>query len=120
MMIASMMTNSSYTAIAGSGADTWFQMYAAPYETQNRFMLEMAERAGSPVVVLTTDAVGRGNREGERWFRKDSAMNDFPLGNYAGYTGKRGVGDPAMTWQFVEWLKNNTKGGALFVFALHD
>jgi isopentenyl diphosphate isomerase/L-lactate dehydrogenase-like FMN-dependent dehydrogenase len=109
LMICSMMTNYSYTDIAAVGGQTWFQLYGAPHESQNRHMLEMAEEAGSPVVVLTVDTATRGNREGERWFRKDSNINDFPLGNFDGYTGKRGVGDPAMTWGFIDWLRANTR-----------
>lgn len=108
VMICSMMTHYGYTDIAAVGGQTWFQLYGSAYEKQNRHMLEMAAAAGSPVVVLTVDAVGRGNREGERWFRRESTAADFGLGNYEGYTGKRGVGDPAMTWDFVGWLKKNT------------
>jgi 4-hydroxymandelate oxidase len=109
LMICSMMTNYSYTEIAAVGGQTWFQLYGAPHEAQNRHMLGMAEDAGCPVVVLTVDTATRGNREGERWFRKDSTVNNFPLGNFDGYTGKRGVGDPAMTWSFVDWLRANTR-----------
>ena len=108
LMIASMMTNYGYPDIASIAGQSWFQLYGAPHETQNRHMLELAEEAGSPVVVLTVDTAARGNREGERWFRKDSTAGQFPLGNFRNYTGKRGIGDPTMTWDFVTWLQANT------------
>ena len=111
LMIASTMTSSSIAGIRAAGtAPLWFQLYASPDQGFMRHLLAVAEDAGCRAIALTVDSPTRGNREGERWFA-GSAARKVPvrIGNMEGYKGPRRVGDPAMTWAIVDWLRANTK-----------
>lgn len=111
LMIASTMTSSSIGEIRAAGtAPLWFQLYASPDQGFMRHLLAVAEDADCLAIALTVDSPTRGNREGERWFARSSARTaPVPIGNMEGYKGPRRVGDPAMTWAIVDWLRANTK-----------
>lgn len=95
---------------AAGAAPMWFQLYGSPDQGLMRHLLAQAEAAACPVVVLTVDSPTRGNREGERWFAKAISAKGPPrMGNLAGYQGPPRIGDPAMTWDIVEWLRGNTR-----------
>jgi len=112
LMIASMMSNYSIGEIAATGVPSWFQLYPS----QNReFMLHLmraAEAAGCDTLVLTIDGPARGNHEAERWFKKtrdrSAKQARTRLGNFEGYEGRKGIGDPAMTWDDLAWFRENT------------
>jgi isopentenyl diphosphate isomerase/L-lactate dehydrogenase-like FMN-dependent dehydrogenase len=111
LMIASTMTGSSIADIRAAGtAPLWFQLYASPDQGFMRHLLAVAEAADCRAIALTVDSPTRGNREGERWFAR-SATRKGPVraGNLEGYKGPRRVGDPAMTWAIVDWLRANTR-----------
>ena len=109
LMIASMMTSYSFTEIAAIGGPLWFQMYSSPYTEMMEHMLSLAEAENAPVLVLTVDTSSRGNREGERWFRRQTNQTSMRLGNTEKYKGRMMIGDPSMTWDIIKWLRNNTR-----------
>ena len=109
LMIASMMTNYSFTEIATVGGPLWFQMYSSPHTEMMEHMLSLAEAENTPVLVLTVDTSSRGNREGERWFRRQITQTGMRLGNFENYKGRMMIGDPSMTWDIIKWLRDNTR-----------
>ena len=111
LMIASTVTSSSIGEIRAAGtAPLWFQLYPSPDQGLMRHLLAAAEAAGCLAVALTVDSPTRGNREGERWFgRKSTRKGPLRMGNMEGYGGPPRIGDSAMTWSIVDWLRANTR-----------
>ena len=111
LMIASTVTSSSIGEIRAAGtAPLWFQLYPSPDEGLMRHLLAAADAAGCLAVALTVDSPTRGNREGERWFgRKSTRKGPLRMGNMEGYGGPPRIGDSAMTWSIVDWLRANTR-----------
>jgi isopentenyl diphosphate isomerase/L-lactate dehydrogenase-like FMN-dependent dehydrogenase len=111
LMIASTVTSSSIGEIRAAGTSPlWFQLYASPDQGLMRHLLAAAEAARCLAVVLTVDSPTRGNREGERWFARNSTRKSPPrMGNFEGYKGPPRIGDPALTWASVDWLRANTR-----------
>ena len=88
----------------------WFQLYPSPDRKTTLQMLKQAEDAGSEVLVLTVDGPVRGNREREFWYQSHSKKRSFPrMGNMEAIKGRLRIGDPSLTWEYLEWLKTNTK-----------
>jgi len=111
LMISSTISSNSIGEIRAAGtAPLWFQLYASPDEALMRHLLAGAEAAGCQAVALTVDSPTRGNREGERWFAR-TAPRKTParMGNLDGFAGPPRIGDPALTWSRVDWLKANTR-----------
>lgn len=111
LMIASTISSSSIAEIRAAGtAPLWFQLYASPDQGLMRHLLAGAEAAGCQAVALTVDSPTRGNREGERWFARTSTRKGpARMGNLDGYQGPPRIGDPALTWAIVDWLRANTR-----------
>jgi isopentenyl diphosphate isomerase/L-lactate dehydrogenase-like FMN-dependent dehydrogenase len=111
LMISSTISSNSVGEIRAAGsAPLWFQLYASPDQDLMRYLLAGAEAAGCRAVVLTVDSPTRGNREGERWFARTSTRKGpARMGNFEGYAGPPRVGDPALTWAIVDWLRANTR-----------
>ena len=87
----------------------WFQLYPSPDRTTTLQMLKQAEAAGSEVLVVTVDGPVRGNREREFWYQSHSKERAFPrMGNMESIKGRMRIGDPSLTWDYIDWLKNNT------------
>jgi isopentenyl diphosphate isomerase/L-lactate dehydrogenase-like FMN-dependent dehydrogenase len=87
----------------------WFQLYPSPDRDTTLQMLKQAEDAGSKVLVLTVDGPVRGNREREFWYQAHSKEKSFPrMGNMETIKGRLRIGDPSLTWDYIEWLKVNT------------
>ncbi|MGI9343724.1 MAG: alpha-hydroxy acid oxidase [Gammaproteobacteria bacterium] len=109
VMIASTVSNFAIDEIAAqSDGSLWFQLYSSGQGGFTQYLLRQAEQAGCRVLVLTVDGPTIGNREGERWFRSRGSQGRVRMGNFEGYDGKKGVGDPSMTWDIVPWLRANT------------
>lgn len=109
VMICSTVTSFPIGEIAAAaGGPLWFQLYASPNEGLMRHLISGAEAAGCRVLVLTVDSATRGNREGERWFAKQVDRSRSRLGNFEGYDGPMRIGNPAATWELVDWLRQNT------------
>jgi len=110
LMISSTVSTASVTEIAGAtSGPLWFQLYPSPDARLMRHLLDKASRAGCGVVVLTVDSATRGNREAERWFARGGGRPDFQLGNFSDYDGPPRIGDPALDWRIVPWLRDHTK-----------
>lgn len=73
-----------------------------------QYLIARAEQAGCRALVLTVDGPTLGNREAERWFRTRSERRTVRLGNFEDYPGKKGIGDPSITWEAVAWLREQT------------
>jgi isopentenyl diphosphate isomerase/L-lactate dehydrogenase-like FMN-dependent dehydrogenase len=111
LMIASTVSSNSIAEIRAAGsAPLWFQLYPSPDQGLMRYLLGAAEAAGCRAVALTVDSPTRGNREGERWFSRHSTRTGPPrMGNFEGYQGPPRIGDAALTWAIVDWLRANTR-----------
>ncbi len=110
LLMASTISSSSIGEIRAAGtAPLWFQLYPSPDRELMRHLLRAAENAGCAAVALTVDSPTRGNRMGERWFARVAGRpGPAPMGNLAGYPGPPRIGDPAMTWDIIDWLRANT------------
>jgi len=111
LMIVSTISSNSIGEIRTAGtAPLWFQLYPSPDQGLMRHLLGAAEEAGCLAVALTVDSPTRGNREGERWFSRRSTRTSPPrMGNFEGYQGAPRIGDTALTWAIVDWLRANTR-----------
>jgi 4-hydroxymandelate oxidase len=121
-ILSSGATTSVEDAIAARGAPVWFQVYARKWEVTEA-LVRRAERAGSPVVVITVDGGARTNWETFlRLRRTDTRQCDACHGggvqdyaarrpNYAGID----VSDPAslniatVTWDWIKRLRDTIK-----------
>ena len=110
VMIASTMTSYSVGAIGAEAPNlTWFQLYPMPDRSVTQQLLAKAEAAGARVIVVTIDGPTLGNRESQKaFFRRSTGSSQSRLGNMEGIRGKFRVGDPSLTWKYVDWLRNNT------------
>jgi len=109
-MIASTVTNASVGEIARAAGPLWFQLYASPDVKLMEKLVADAEAAGCRVMALTTDSNTRGNREGERWWgRATAGRPPLRLGNLEGYAGPPRIGDVALDWDTVDWLRSRTR-----------
>ncbi len=113
VMIAPQMGNASVDAIAAADGDIWFQMYPSKNRDFMQYLAQRAEAAGCHALVLTIDGPARGNHEAARWFamhsERDASAAPPQLGNFTGFAGAKGIGDPSFTWRDVEWLAAQTK-----------
>lgn len=109
-LIASTVSNFSIDEIAAAGRQPpWFQLYPTDNRTVTRRLLEKAETAGCPVVVLTVDSPVLGNRETQRGtLEKLMEADPDNLGNFRGITEDFYPVDPGLTWDFLEWMKKHT------------
>ena len=91
-------------------APLWFQLYPSPDRKTTLQMLKQAEDARSEVLVVTIDGPVRGNREREFWYQTHSKKRIFPrMGNMETLKGRMRIGDPSLTWDYIDWLKDNTR-----------
>lgn len=114
LMIASTVSNASVGEIASAAGPLWFQLYASPDRALMEKLVRDAEQAGCRVLVLTVDSNTRGNREGERWWSRaggpaEGGRSALRLGNFEHYAGPPRVGDVALDWRIVEWIRAKTK-----------
>ncbi len=111
-MIASTMTNAAIADIASAAGSAWFQLYAAPDRRLMEHLIGNAEQAGCPVIALTVDSNVRGNREGERWWSRRPSTGGKPqlaLGNFTGFDGPPQIGNPALDWKALEWIRRRVR-----------
>lgn len=88
----------------------WFQLYTTPDRRKTEALLEQAEAAGCPVVALTVDTPVIGNRESQLGFiQRLLSSGQMRLGNFDTLGPPQSVGDPALTWDFVDWLRKRTR-----------
>ncbi len=109
LMIASTVSSFSLAKITTAAQKgVWFQLYPTPDRQITRTLLQRAEDAGCPVVVLTVDAPVLGNREKEAGFRRLLESEKDALGNFVDLEVQTTL-DPSLEWDFISWLKENTK-----------
>jgi 4-hydroxymandelate oxidase len=107
LMISSTVSSFGLGEIrAAASQPLWFQLYASPDPALNRKLLADAAAAGCEAIVLTVDSPTRGNRLAERWFGRLTPPGPPPrMGNFDDWPGRPQIGDPALDWAFVDWLK---------------
>ncbi len=115
LMISSTVSNFSVGEIAREAGPLWFQLYASSDRRLTEKLIADAEQAGCRVLVLTVDSNTRGNREGERWWARvaggpaEGAPSALRLGNFENYPGPPRVGDAALDWKAVDWIRSRTR-----------
>lgn len=109
LMIVSTVSNFSVGEVAAAAGPLWFQLYASQDRKLTEKLLRDAEAAGCRVVALTVDSNTRGNREGEVWWnRVAGGRSRQRLGNFENYPGPPRVGDAALNWETVDWIRSRT------------
>jgi len=121
-ILSNVSTTSIEDVIAARGAPVWSQLYPTSNWPVTEKMLERAEQAGAPVVVLTVDLHSDSNRVTMKRYirqdkrdcslchdqtREDAWLDRKPM--YAGTGATTAEFDtPGMTWDFVKRLKDST------------
>jgi isopentenyl diphosphate isomerase/L-lactate dehydrogenase-like FMN-dependent dehydrogenase len=114
LMVLSTVSNFSVGEVATAAGPLWFQLYASSDQKLTEKLLRDAEAAGCRVVALTVDSNTRGNREGERWWSRvaggpaEGGRSSLRLGNLENFPGPPRVGDAALTWDKVDWIRSKT------------
>jgi 4-hydroxymandelate oxidase len=112
LMICSMMTNASIGEIASVGGACWFQLYPTTNRDFMKKLMDDAKVAGCDTIVLTVDGPTRGNHEASRWFAltrdKSQPRRQIRLGNFENFEGRKGIGDPSLSWDDLAWFRDNT------------
>jgi 4-hydroxymandelate oxidase len=111
LMIASTVSSYSIEEISRNhSGKVWFQLYPTSDRAIAKDLLQRAESAGCPVAALTVDTPVLGNRENQVSFLNKVLQSDQGyLGNFKNIDLRKGLSDPAMTWDIISWMKTNTK-----------
>jgi 4-hydroxymandelate oxidase len=111
LMIASTVSSYSIEEISQNhSGKVWFQLYPTSDRSIAKDLLQRAESAGCPVAALTVDTPVLGNRENQVSFLNKVLQSDQGyLGNFKNIDLRKGLSDPAMTWDIISWMKTNTK-----------
>ena len=121
-ILSTVSTSSIEDVTKASGGPVWYQLYPTSQWEIAQSMIRRAESVKSPVLVLTVDIPTLTNRETEKRFkRKDSRdCSSCHSGGLQGLLERKPMFDgtnklklnellaPAMTWDFVDRLKNTT------------
>ena len=121
-ILSNVASNPIEDVIAARGGPVWFQLYPTNQWSTARMMLERAEAAGAPVVVLTVDLNSGSNRvllgQYKRTDDRDcsachgsGSIEDFLRMNPM-YEGSRvtyaDFDTPGMTWDYLERIREAT------------
>ncbi len=121
-ILSTVSTSSIEDVTKARGGSVWYQLYPTSQWEIAQSMIRRAESVESPVLVLTVDIPTLTNRETEKRFkRKDSrdcsschseGLEGFlerkPMFDGTNKSKLSGLLTPAMTWDFVDRLKNTT------------
>ena len=122
-VFSTVATSSVEDVTEATGAPVWYQLYPTNDWSIARRLLKRAEAAGCPVVALTIDGQGDGNRETAQRFAKRDGRNCETCHDWSSWVGlvKRkpmfddidvsGVVDeipPDMDWDYIKRLKDTT------------
>ncbi len=89
----------------------WFQLYPTPDRGVSKELLNRANAAGCPVIVLTVDTPVLGNRETQiEFFKRALQTKEGQMGNFLDLPLERGLPDASLTWDFLDWIRGNTSG----------
>ena len=121
-ILSTVSTSSIEDVTKARGGAVWYQLYPTSRWEIAQSMIKRAESVKSPVLVLTVDIPTLTNRETEKRFkRKDSRdcsschsgglqglLERKPMFDGTNKSELSGLLAPAMTWEFVDRLKNTT------------
>lgn len=121
-ILSTVSTSSIEDVTKARGGPVWYQLYPTSQWKIAQSMIHRAESVESPVLVLTVDIPTLTNRETEKRFkRKDSRdcsschsigiqglLERKPMFDGTDKLKLSGLMAPAMTWDFVDKLKNTT------------
>ncbi len=110
--ITSTVTNQSYQTIVETANYTpWFQLYPTTNINARNTLVKRAEDNGCKVLVWTIDVPVVGNREKHAKMLVDNVHGRAAkMGNLHDLIGPDDIfHSPSMTWEFLDWLKQNTK-----------
>ncbi len=110
--ITSTVTNQSYqTIVASSNYNPWFQLYPTTNISARNTLVKRAEENACKVLVWTIDVPVIGNRERHAKMLVDNVHGrSANMGNLHDLIGPDdSFHSPSMTWEFLDWLKQNTK-----------
>jgi 4-hydroxymandelate oxidase len=95
---------------AENAGPMWFQLYTFEDRDIMKRLIDNSIRAGYNTLVVTIDGPARGRHESQHWFRSIGQRDQTPvrMGNFPALKELSQLGDPSLTWEFVEWLKRNT------------
>lgn len=124
LMMVSTVANTSFPEVAKAfdSYKPWFQLYATTNREKTKYLIQMAEKAGAPAVVLTIDVPVLGNRENHtRQLLSNIYGGDNSLGNFQNipFESNETFHDPSMTWDIIDWIKNNCNMKVLVKGILH-
>ena len=119
LQVLSTVTTTSVEDVAEArGEPVWYQLYPTPLWSITERLIERAEGAGSPALVLTVDSPAGSDRDpGERWARLDTRdcsqchtddMGRKPMYDGLDPIGAGGIFNPAMDWAYVQRLRDAT------------
>ena len=120
MMLSNVTSNSVEDVNEARGEPVWFQLYARDHWASNLEIIERAEHAGCPVLILTVDMVGDSYRETQDIFiRRDvrdcSACHGEVRSSYIGRPMYDGIDLDAhlaagerLEWDLVKKIKDST------------
>lgn len=126
MILSTMATSSIEEVAATQCSSLWFQIYVLTRRDVTELMIQQAEQLGYKALVVTVDAPILGRRESDERL-KFSLPSNLSLKNLelmeaaAGQTDDvQGDGskfqkhfttiiDPALTWEFIPWIKSKTR-----------
>ncbi|MEU1528536.1 alpha-hydroxy acid oxidase [Streptomyces fagopyri] len=127
VFIASMLSSRTIEAIAGVGAETWFQLYWLRDRDRTEELIKRAEASGCRALVLTVDVprMGRRLRDMRNAFtlpstvtaanldgapaagRGSTAHREQPDGSAVMVHTAEAL-DPALSWADLEWIRDRT------------
>ena len=109
-MVSTVSTFPIHEIAKANPRKVWFQLYPTPDRGVSKELLRRADAASCPVVVLTVDAPVMGNRESQVEFMKRVLKTkEGEMGNFLDLKMDFGLPDPTLTWDFVDWIRANTK-----------
>lgn len=119
LQVLSTVTTTSVEEVAEArGEPVWYQLYPTPLWTIAERLIERAEGAGSPALVLTVDSPAGSDRDtGERWARGDTRdcvrchavpFERKPMFDGLDPVAAGDISNPAMDWDYVARLRDAT------------
>jgi len=120
MMLSGVASSSIEEVTKARGEPVWSQLYAGNHWPSTLKMIKRAENAGSPVLVLTVDLIGSGNRETlQRFIKRDTrncaACHGEVRSPFRGRPMFDGIdlddfftGEQAFDWTLIDKIKEAT------------
>ncbi len=113
MILSTVSSNSVGDVAAAYGGPIWFQLYASSNFEVTRGLVQKAEAAGCPVIVVTVDQIAGANRNTLTRYRRldtrecSDCHTGEPKPNFEGLKRAGGL-RAGLTWDIVKWLRSIT------------